>query len=412
MKFLFIHNNYPAQFVHIVREVARQGHEIIFLSAFIRKDLKIEKVQHIHVPLPSLPKFRSESDKVAQTTLRTGEGFGNAMLRLAQKGFKPDVVYAHPGWGASIYVPDIFPDAAYIIFCEWFYTKGEHYRFFSQTPQPPTRFASSRHRNLCQLDALRECDCAIAPTFWQQSQYPQEYLSKLHVIHDGIDTDFFSPKPNEKPEDSIVQGLDLSGFSEIVTYATRGLEPYRGFPQFFRSIPEVLTKRPDCHVVIMANDEVRYSSKRKDKKTWGEVMREEVDFDRNRVHFLQFGPYEEYRKLLRNSTVHVYLTVPFVLSWSLLEAMSCEGLVVSSSTSPVQEVIRHGKNGFLTPFHKSTELAKTISHVLEHKTEYKNVRVNARKTIREHYDLKKLLPVQIELLERTARQRKIKAQFK
>ncbi len=408
MKFLFIHNNYPAQFVHLATELSRQGHEVFFLSAFKRHDVKIEGVHHIIVSLPSLKKSLSESHKVVQSHLRTGEVFGNAMLQLARQGFQPDVVYAHPGWGGSIYVPDIFPDAAYVIFCEWFYTKGEHYHFFERKSQSPIHFAPSRHRNLYQLEALRSCHCAICPTFWQQSQYPREYLSKFHVIHDGIDMDFFSPQPDkEGQEDDIVQGINLSDFPEIVTYATRGLEPYRGFPQFFRSLPEVLAKRPDCHIVIMANDEVRYSSPRSDKKSWGEIMRKEVNVDQSRVHFIRFGPYEEYRKVLRNSTVHIYLTVPFVLSWSLLEAMSCGCLVVASSTSPVKEVIRHGQNGFLVPFWKSPELAKTITHLLEQPQNYNEVRANARQTIHEHYSLEELLPVHIQLLQETAEKRKI-----
>ncbi len=412
MKFLFIHNNYPAQFVHLARELARQGHEIFFLSHHKRKDLEIEGVNHILVPVNPVKEPRSESDKVVQDIFRTGEAFGNAMLHLAKKGFQPDLVYAHPGWGGGTYVPDIFPDAAYVIFCEWFYTKGEHYYFWDHSAPSPVRFAASRQRNLCQLDALHECDCAITPTFWQQAQYPLEYMSKFHVMHDGIDMDFFSPEPEDSQEDSIVQDLDLATFPEIISYATRGLEPYRGFPQFFQSLPEVLANRPDCHVVIMANDEVRYSSPRKDNRPWGEVMREEVDIDLSRVHFLDFAPYNEYRKLLRHSTVHVYLTVPFVLSWSLLEAMSCGCLVVSSDTSPVREVIRHQYNGFLTSFKDSTQLAKTISHVLQQNSEYTHIRANARKTIRERYDLKKLLAMQIELLKKTAQQRKLFLQEK
>ncbi len=407
MKFLFIHNRFPAQFRYIIDVLVKDGHEIVFLCQYKRKDMSSEGVRIIPVPrYPASEKGKSQSHSVSRQLFHTGEAYGKKMLDLAKNGFVPDVVYAHPGWGGSLYVPDVFPDAAYVIYGEWFYTKGENYHFFAKEKKSPVAFAANRHRNLYQLDALRECDAVISPTAWQMSQYPTEYAAKFHVIHDGIDTDFFSPPPaGKRGEASTVQGVPLAGFPEIVTYATRGMEPYRGFPQFFQSLPRILAERPHCHIVIMANDEVHYSAPRADGKSWGEAMRESVPVDPERVHFLKFGSYEEYRTVLRSSTVHVYLTAPFVLSWSLLEAMSCGCCVVASSTPPVREVITHGDNGFLAPFWKSETLAQTIIHALEHRKALERIRINARQTIVRRFDLRTLLPAHLSLLMEVARRR-------
>lgn len=410
MKFLFIHNNFPGQFVHLVQFLSQnKDNEIVFLSQHKRHDVHIDAVKLIQVPIPRIDakQITSESHKAALETFYTGEVFGKKMTELARDGFYPDVVHAHPGWGGSAYVPDIFPEAAYVVYGEWFYTKGANYTFFSRQPKPPAAFAANRQRNHCQLDALRECDVAITPTCWQFSQYPAEYAHKLRLLHDGIDTDFFSPAKPQTAEagKNIVQGLDLDSLPEIVTYATRGMEPYRGFPQFFKSIPKILAARPNCHIVIMANDEIRYSAARKDGRTWGEAMREEVPYAPERVHFLNFGPYEEYRRVLRASLAHVYLTAPFVLSWSLLEAMSCGCLVAASATPPVQEVISHKHNGFLTSFWDSDALAKLVAHLLEYRQTYGEIRGNARKTIVERYDLRKLLPQHVQVLLDAAERR-------
>lgn len=414
MKILFVHNNFPGQFLHLARALAENGHEVVFLSQHRRADIATGNIKLVPVPVPQADGqvMKSESHKASWQIFHAAEVFAQVMTKLAKQGFYPDAVCAHPGWGGSLYAPDIFPDAAYIAYAEWFYTKGENYHFFSRGPHTPASFAANRQRNLCQLDALSECDAAISPTFWQMSQYPAEYAPKINVVHDGVDMDYFSPSPaQEKREDSTVQGLDLAALPEIVTYATRGMEPYRGFPQFFKSIPGILAERPNCHIVIMANDEVRYSASRTDGKTWGEVMRAEVPFAADRVHFLNFGPYEEYRKVLRASSVHVYLTAPFVLSWSMLEAMSCGCLVVASATSPVREVIRHRQNGFLVPFRDSAEIAKTVCEVLERTNDLGEIRANARKTIAERYDLKKMLPAQIEIIDKSVRNKKIYQQL-
>lgn len=406
MNILFLHNKFPAQFMHVANALASQAENtVVFLSQFSRHDLPIPRVRHIQVPKTKPHAQKNKTENVVVDLLHTGELYANAMLKLKKEGFRPDIIYDHPGWGCSAYVPDIFPSVPRLCFFEWFYTKNADFAFFTRgRNRPPTDFAENRQRNFYQLDALRECQVGIVPTWWQALQYPQEFAYKFRVLHDGIDTQFFSPASEKN---RVFGEHDLSHVHEIVTYATRGLEPYRGFPQFYRSLPTMLKARPQCHVAIMGNDSVSYGGQRRDGKTWGKALREEVllsPAESARVHFLPYGSYEDYRRLLRISTVHIYLTIPFVLSWSLLEAMSCGCCILASDTEPVREVIRDGQNGTLTSFWEHDALAARTIHLLENAASKttQSLRAAARATIVERYNLASLLPQHLTLLRAAA----------
>ncbi|MCR5564022.1 MAG: glycosyltransferase [Desulfovibrio sp.] len=401
MNILFCHNNFPGQFHRLAVELAADpGNRVLFLSLHRRGDVNVPGVDWRQVPLPDPENTRNRPRKKYLDILARGERFADAMLALRREGFQPDVVYGHVGFGCNIYAKDIFPRAAHMGFFEWFYTDGADVGFFSGgKPVPLATLAENRQCNMCMLTALADCVLGICPTHWQKIQHPPEFRHKLHVLHDGVDTRFFSP---QKTRGVKLRALDLSGAEELVTYATRGLEPYRGFHTFYRSLPAVLAARPKVHVVIMADDRVSYGQPRKDGRSWKQVLQEEVSVDEARVHFLPFQPYDQYRSLLRASDCHVYLTAPFVLSWSMLEAMSCGCLVVASDTEPVREVIRDGENGFLTDFRQPAQLARRIVACLERQGEMEAVRVRARRTILDRYDLKKLLPLQKELVRAAA----------
>lgn len=404
MNYLFLHNNYPAQFRQVAAALAaRPGNNVVFLSEFVRQDQILPGVRHGLVMPPKPAESNNQAEHAYLTILRRAEAYGNAMLKLKKQGFTPDLIYDHCGWGCGMYAPDIFPQVVRASYFEWFYTYHSDYNFLGPGQSySPVDFAPNRQRNLCQLDALYECDLAVSPSNWQRSQYPKEYQSKIQVIHEGVDTNFFSPSPGEKLIfENVKDGsrLDLSEVPEIVSYATRGLEPYRGFPQFFRSLPRVLAERPNSHVVIMAEDRVSYGPRRKDGKSWREAMLQEVDVDLKRVHFVGFKPYAEYLRLLRASSVHVYLTVPFVLSWSLLEAMSCGCLIVAADTEPVREVMRHNENGLLTAFKDHEALAGRIIEALKNQGSLQHLRNNARQCIVDNYSLEQLLPRHLKLLD-------------
>ncbi|NER83379.1 MAG: glycosyltransferase, partial [Leptolyngbya sp. SIO1D8] len=252
-------------------------------------------------------------------------------------------------------------------------------------------------KNTPMLTDLYTCDRGLSPTYWQRSQFPKEFQPKIRVLHDGIDTEFFQPRPGSK---LVLPNLllDLSGAQEIVTYVARGMEPYRGFPQFMEMVALLQERRPHCHVVVVGEDRVAYGRSRKDGKTYKEWALETMSLDMSRLHFTGRLPYPEYLQVLLASSVHVYLTRPFVLSWSTLEAMAAGCLVVGSSTAPVQEVIEDGVNGLLTDFFNPASICETVEMALDNPGEMAELRSNARTTILERYDLAKLLTQQIAWL--------------
>ena len=243
------------------------------------------------------------------------------------------------------------------------------------------------------LTELYSCDRGIVPTKWQYQQIPDEFHSKLSVIHDGIDTRFF------KPDHKAKINLPIPADAEIVTYTTRGLEEYRGFPQFMEAVAILLKKRPNCHFVIAGDDFVHYGAKLPDGQNFRELMVKKLDIDLSRVHFTGFLPYAEYLKILQASWAHIYLTFPFVLSWSMLEAMSTECLLIASNTPPVLEMVEDNKNGFLVDFFSPQELADRIEDVLNNRKKLGHIRKAARKTIVKNYELRNCLAKQLDFLD-------------
>ena len=397
MNYLFLHNNYAGQFKHIVSALAADtSNTVVFLSNQ-KGGTQIPRVRQITLPINAPKKMNLPSADTYMKRFYFAEGFGEAMYKLKSEGFNPNLVYSHIGWGCATYAPDIFPNASHAGFFEWFYNKEKDVKYFPKIANSVRiSLAVNRQRNMCILDALASCDTCIAPTEWQKIQHPQEFWNKIHVLHDGIQTDYFAPQYRKKLE---LKNCDFTGCDEIVTFATRGLEPFRGFPFFYRSLETVLRRRPNCHVVIMASDTTCYGDKRMDGKTWKQHMLETVELDMTRVHFLPYSPYNIYRNLLLNSSVHVYLTVPFVLSWSLIESMSCGCQIVSSDVAPVREVITNGKEATLVNMENISCLASAIIDGLERtKKGDMSMRNAARAKAVAKYSLKDLLPQQLNLL--------------
>ena len=239
------------------------------------------------------------------------------------------------------------------------------------------------------------------PQKWQRQQFPKEFRAKIQVLHDGVDTDFFRPKPDAKLALPAI-GLDLSQVNEIVTYVARGMEPYRGFPQFMKAVALIQQRRPKCHVVVVGEDRVAYGKTLPDGKTYKQLMLETLDLDLSRLHFTGLLPYSQYLQVLQASSAHIYLTRPFVLSWSMLEAMSVGCLIVGSDTAPVKEVIKEGNNGLLVDFFDPEAIAKRVDEVLNHPGDMAEIREKARLTIQQKYDLAKLLPQHVRWLKEGA----------
>lgn len=416
MKVLFVHNNFPAQFVHMARALREQGHEVVYVSAYASTTQQVKGLKPLLVKLLSLPKAEEHSDKAQLaylTALAHANSYANVFTQLRKQGFVPDLIVDHPAWGASQYISDIFPHAARICYMEWYFTKTTQSLFTGCDYEvSPAFFAVLRQRNQILLNALQDADWALTPTRWQCRQLPTNFHYKTQILHDGVDTGFFCPPLT--PPSLVLHNAegepvaDIPAGSELLTYAARGLEPYRGFPQFYAALPQLLEARPQCQVVIMGNDRVHYGESRSDGKGWAAHLRESRPLSEahaRRVHFVPFQPYEVYRRLLQASTVHVYLTVPFVLSWSMLEAMSCGCLLVATDCEPVREVLEHGVNGILSPWGQPDTLAEVISHTLEHAENLRGMRRAARETVLQYYDLDMLLPQQLSVLQDVLRRK-------
>lgn len=404
MRILFVHVNFPAQFRNPATFLGRDPeNEVVFLTQEDRPDWNIPSVRKAVYaldmtaadPMGGLLGNSGNAARHAGAAMR-------AAARLRSEGFVPDVICGHSGWGPTMFLSDVFPESAFVGYFEWFYdVNSADMRFSGHQPSLKSR-TSVRVNNIPIMSDLLSCDLGICPTRWQFDQLPVGLRSKISVIHDGVDTDFFSPDPSAR---MILPGLDLSDATEIVTYATRGMEPYRGFPQFLEAAMEVVNRRPGCHVVIGGEDRACYGPPPEPGKTWKQVLLERLRPDPERIHFVGTLPYGHYRALLRASSVHVYLTRPFVLSWSFLEALSCGCLVVASDTEPVREVARDGHNALLADFHSPTAIADRIVDALENRTHLAGVRAQARQTILDGYDVRRLLPRQVEILRTAVRKR-------
>lgn len=408
MRVLLLHPNFPAQLRHVAAALGRGKDNVV---VFATKNPRNEW----HIPGVSKVLFSPEDEngyKVHhlagpfQEAVLQGEAMHRTAHLLKSRGFRPDVIYANSGWGATMYLKDVWPDVPLMCYFEWFYDpEGEDARFEPQAG-PPDAYRPPllmRTRNGTIFNDLWTCEQGLSPTRWQRSQFPEEYRDKIAVLHDGVDTDFFSPLPGAK---MVLPGLDLSGAEEVVTFAGRGMEPYRGFPAFMKAAEIVLRERPRAHVVVAGSERVCYGSPRADGKSWKQHMLENLDLDESRLHFVGALPYGAYRDMLRASHVHVYLTRPFVLSWSFIESMACGCVLAASDTPPVREAVTHGESALLFDFFNPREQADRIQELLDDRTMAAGLGRAARETALERYSLSKLLPRHLELLRRTAGMRR------
>lgn len=399
MRVLFLHSNFPAQYRHVATTLAKdKNNQVVFGT------------KNRDTNLPGIYKAIFEpSRNPHQTThhyVRPLEGAvlqGQAVFKLIEKlktqGFVPDVICGHSGWGATLFVKDAFPDTPLICYFEWFYhARGSDADFDPAEPLNADDLARIRVKNAPILIDLYTCDRGLSPTYWQRSQFPPEFHNKISVLHDGVDTEYFKPNPGAK---LVLPNLDLSHVDELVTYVARGMEPYRGFPQFIEVIAYVQERRPNCHVVIVGDDRVCYG-KSLPNGSYKDLMLKKVPLDLSRVHFTGSLPYGKYLQVIQASSVHVYLTRPFVLSWSMIEAMSTGCLIIGSDTAPVTEIIQDGHNGLLVDFFCPKKIADRIDQVLDHPTRMANIRTEARKTVLERYALADLLLQQIQLIKDVA----------
>jgi glycosyltransferase involved in cell wall biosynthesis len=412
MNILFVHQNFPGQFKHLAPAMARQGHRVVALHINDCPPMPgVALVRYAVTTNPGQGTHRWLADLEAKT-LR-GEAAWKAALRLRQQGFVPDIIVAHPGWGESLFLQQVWPQAKMGIYCEFFYkAEGADTGFDPEFAAPETGSACRLQMKNANYELhFPRAHAGIAPTHWQASLFPEPFASRIAVIHDGIRTDQVCPNPEARLHLQTRNGPVTVGRSdEVITFVNRNLEPYRGYHQFMRALPAILKARSQARVVIIGGNEVSYGAApppgaEGKPQTWREIFLNEVkgELDLSRVHFVGKVPYTDFLRVLQVSTVHVYLTYPFVLSWSLLEAMSAGCAIVASDTAPVREAIRHGVTGHLVDFFDPAALAQQVIALCDDPTERAKLGAQARAFAVENYDLEtRCLPGQIEWVERLA----------
>jgi glycosyltransferase involved in cell wall biosynthesis len=400
LKILFIHQNLPGQFRHLMAHCARApGVDVIGLGDASR--IRANFARSMGNVTAFGYAFTPQVERPLNSALRRGAAVATSLKSLRRQGLLPDIIYGHPGWGEMLYVRDVFPDAWIANYCEFYFNRsGQDYGFDAEFAPVHEDDFEVRAENMTHALSLLDSDVGISPTRWQQSRYPQELRWKISTIHDGIDTNAVKPDPTA----TVVlpaSDLMLSARDEVITFTSRSLEPYRGFHVFMRALPELLRRRPNAHVLIVGRDRVSYSRPLKGR-TYREHLLAEVgdNLDPSRVHFLGHLSYREYVRVLQISTAHLYLTVPFVLSWSMLEAMAAGCVVIGSRTAPVEEVIEDGRNGLLVDFFDRGRLIEVVAQVCADRDAYHAIRIAARATVVDQYDLHAVcLPRQRALLE-------------
>ena len=401
MNILFVHNNFPAQFRNLA--AALVGDPNMTVAAI---------GSHTAIPMPGvrLIKYALAEGDVADThpfarrfdlECRRAEQVLYGLSSLASTGFKPDVIFAHPGWGETLPLRTMFPEARLLVYCEYYYGAAE--RDFAFDVEFPTTGLDGQValqlKNATTLLALEDCDLGISPTTWQQSTFPAHYQSKIEVVHEGINVDVAKPDPAAVL--TLPSGRQLNASSEVVTFVARNLEPVRGYHIFMRALPSILARRPNAEIVVIGGDSTSYGATPPAGTTWKSIFLKELEsqIDLRRVHFLGRVPYQTYIKALQVSSAHVYLTYPFVLSWSLLEAMSAGCVVIGSDTAPVREVIDPTR-GILVPFFDVEQWADRVVDALKLPERFKSMRREARRFVVENFDADRIcVPRMMSILE-------------
>jgi glycosyltransferase involved in cell wall biosynthesis len=400
MRILFLHNNFPDQYRRIAGYL-RERPDIEMVAATLATNKQPSPIRRVdYAPHREPTKGIHPTLVTAERAMITAGAAFKSLLRLKQQGWVPDLVCSHSGWGPSLFVKELWPDTRLLSLFEWYYrARGSDADFLSDEPIDPDAAVRIEAKNIPILMDYAAMDWGVSPTEWQRRQFPAHMRPAITTLHEGVDTGYFAPEPGA----SFTHGAHTFRLGdEVITYVARGMEPYRGFPQFMQAVAKLQKRRPKLHVFIAGNDRVAYGAKRKDGKTYKEHALETLDLDLGRVHFLGLVSLEKLRAMYRVTAAHVYLTVPFVLSWSMLEAMAAGALVVGSRTPPVEEIIADGENGLLVDFFDTEALAARVEDVLEGRVEAERLRRAARETIVARYDTATILERQVALMRAVA----------
>lgn len=385
---LFVHTNFPGQYKLLASHLATQPAVRVFaIGSQTARTMERVQLQRYQLRADAGRAVHSFAQRF-EGECRRAEQVIYAANALKLDGMAPTLIFVHPGWGESLPLRELFPDAKICVYCEFYYNAhgadvGFDPEFSGYGVDGQTRI---RLRNAATLLALADADLGIAPTAWQRSLFPAEFQGKIRVLHDGIDTAQTAQTARAFSHAKLPRPLTAS--DEVLTFVSRSLEPYRGFHVFMRALPAVLAARPRAQVCIVGGDDVSYGSAPASGGNWKDVMLRELGdaLPMQRMHFLDRVPHEQLLTLFQVSRAHVYLTYPFVLSWSLLEAMAAGCAVLASDVAPVREVIKHGDNGMLVPFFDTDALAAQAIDLLGAPDRFRAMRRKAAASIRNAYD--------------------------
>ncbi len=397
MHLLFVHKNFPAQFGHLAQALIRRGHRCTFVSETPAGQVNgIQKIQ-----------YRVQGGATHQThycarTFENATWHAHAVYEAlsAMPEIQPDLIIGHSGFGSTLFLADLYPDTPIINYFEYYYhPSNSDLDFRRDQPPAPLDRLRSRARNAMILLDLETCTAGYMPTQFQYNLFPTAYRPKLHVIHDGIDTALWRPNPPNAPNFL----LEIPPDACIITYVARGFESMRGFDIFLQAAKRIYTANPRAHFMIVGQDRIAYGGDLRfiPGDSFKEYVMAQDEYDLRHLHFLGYLPPATLAQLLARSNLHIYLTAPFVLSWSLLNAMSCGCTVLASDTAPVREVIADGQNGLLCDFFDVDGLAEAALNVLKDPPAHRTtLGMAARRTIESRYALSVTFPHLLNLFEK------------
>lgn len=406
MEVLFVHPNFPGQFRKVAAALAQKpGVRVVGVGdeSWMKSVVPLEGVPVVPYPAPPAGAADQLHPWVRNfdSAVRRGQQVIKTLSDHKEAGLEPDVIVTHPGWGDAYFLRDFFPGAKVVGLFEYYYhARGADVGFDPEFPSSFDDIFRLRVLNATQLLALDSCDEGFCPTQWQRSRFPAVWRERLGLLHDGIDTATVCPDATAQVQ--LPDGTTLKAGDEVLTFVSRNLEPYRGYHIFMRALPAILDARPDCHVVIVGAEGSAYGPPSRSGTSYRQRYLDEVadQLDMSRVHFTGTLAHADYVRVLQVSRLHVYLTYPFILSWSMLEAMSAGCLVLGSATPPVEEVIEEGKNGLLFPFSSPRALATRAIDALAHPADHDGLRQAARQTIVDRYDFETVsLPAYQRMIE-------------
>ncbi|CAH1651419.1 glycosyltransferase [Chelatococcus asaccharovorans] len=363
MKILFVHQNFPGQFGGLVDRLLMDGADVAGIGA---REFHRSGIRYQRYGAPMVHQSNDLSIDDASGRLRRASAVAAQARLLQRAGFEPDVMIVHSGWGEALYLRDIFPRAKLVCYCEFFYHRSGTDIGFD--PEFPIESLDILHRlrvrNAFELASVDDAVACISPTLWQRSTYPVELHSKIAVLHEGIDVSGLVAD-----EASVAQWrlkLGIRRQAPIITYVARYLEPHRGFHILMRAVPILQSLVPDAHILVIGAEKGGYGPAPANGQTWKEVLLQQNgwEIDHTRLHFLGNLPFRDYVAVAQMAQVHVYLTYPFVLSWSALEAMAKGHAIVASDTPPVSEFMTHGETARLVNFFDSEALARATVDLL------------------------------------------------